>query len=799
MVKVTPTKKGHGGATKPGSKHTGGKGVKFVKGENFYRDAKQAKRVKLLSKNGIASKPIRDAAGNVTQAQEFQSSDATPGRVQPDRRWFGNTRVISQDALDHFRTALGSRVDDPYSVLLRRNKLPMSLLQDAKNGKAPRLTAVESFEETFGPNSKRKRPRLDPGNSGSFAELAQASEKAGLEAEEKEELQKFKAGGHHLVQDGAEIGMAQSSQASPTGLVGESAGASGSRVIDPTSLQEEPYSMTVTRGRSEPIYSKGQSRRIWAELYKVIDSSDVVIHVLDVRDPMGTKCKSVIKHIKEEKPHKHLVFLLNKVDLVPTWVTARWVKVLSKEYPTLAFHASINNSFGKGALIQLLRQFSQLHSDRKQISIGMIGYPNVGKSSIINTLKKKKVCNVAPIPGETKVWQYVTLTRRIYLVDCPGIVPVGAADSETNTVLKGVVRVENLETPAEHIQALLTRVKPDYLRRTYGLEQWSNHEDFLAQLAKKMGKLLKGGDADLETAAKMVLNDWIRGKIPFFVAPPLPAFKEKKPALTTLGAPAETAASKAQDGEDVGLVAKKKIIKGVDQPIRAIAVVNKFSKADAQGGLPEDFEPDHDAEVAPGMDEDGAEEDIASGDSEDDGEEEQEDEDDDETLEGLKWEDVFGGTSGMDSRSAFAEEDGEAALAPSEGGSDSDVSRSYSGSEAEFHSLAGTSNTSAPVISSIVAGKRKASDDLDEEVDNSKKSRRAAEAKAKEARVKTSKQKTENFYTHANVKNKNRKKASGSEDASASAGPKKKERGSRVGANGRMARTTKAKIARKKK
>jgi len=54
-------------------------------------------------------------------------------------------------------------------------------------------------------------------------------------------------------------------------------------------------------------------------------------------------------------------------------------------------------------LIQLLRQFSVLHSDKKQISVGLIGYPNVGKSSIINTLKKKKVCTVAPIPGETKV------------------------------------------------------------------------------------------------------------------------------------------------------------------------------------------------------------------------------------------------------------------------------------------------------------------------------------------------------------------------------------------------------------
>jgi nuclear GTP-binding protein len=118
---------------------------------------------------------------------------------------------------------------------------------------------------------------------------------------------------------------------------------------------------------------------------------------------MGTRCKPVVEFLKKEKAHKQLIYVLNKVDLVPTWVTARWVKHLSLQAPTIAFHASINNSFGKGSLIQLLRQFSVLHSDKKQISVGLIGYPNVGKSSIINTLKKKKVCTVAPIPGETKV------------------------------------------------------------------------------------------------------------------------------------------------------------------------------------------------------------------------------------------------------------------------------------------------------------------------------------------------------------------------------------------------------------
>lgn len=82
---------------------------------------------------------------------------------------------------------------------------------------------------------------------------------------------------------------------------------------------------------------------------------------------------------------------------------AHWVRTLSKEHPTLAFHASITNSFGKGSLISLLRQFSSLHHDRKQVSVGFIGYPNTGKSSIINTLRKKQVCSTAPVPGETKV------------------------------------------------------------------------------------------------------------------------------------------------------------------------------------------------------------------------------------------------------------------------------------------------------------------------------------------------------------------------------------------------------------
>ncbi|KAK6725813.1 hypothetical protein RB195_004249 [Necator americanus] len=153
------------------------------------------------------------------------------------------------------------------------------------------------------------------------------------------------------------------------------------------------------------------------------------------------------------------------------------------------------------------------------ISVGFIGYPNVGKSSIVNTLRKKKVCKTAPIAGETKVWQYVMLMRRIYMIDCPGVVyPQG--DSETQIILKGVVRVENVKDPENHVQGVLDRVKVEHLKKHYGIDDWTDAEDFMTKIAIKQGRLLKGGEPDITAIAKSVLNDFQRGKLPYFVVPP---------------------------------------------------------------------------------------------------------------------------------------------------------------------------------------------------------------------------------------------------------------------------------------
>jgi nuclear GTP-binding protein len=410
---------------------------------------------------------------------------------------------------------------------------------------------------------------------------------------------------------------------------------------------------------------------------------------------------------------------------------ARWVKHLSLSAPTIAFHASINNSFGKGSLIQLLRQFSVLHSDKKQISVGFVGYPNTGKSSIINTLKKKKVCNVAPIPGETKVWQYITLMRRIYLIDCPGVVPISAKDSDTATVLKGVVRVENLATPAEHIPALLERVRPEYIQRTYGLEAreggWHGEEGavvMLSALAKKSGKLLKGGEPDQEAAAKMVLNDWIRGRIPFFVQPP--------DMKTDAGVAAEGQISGETQGEKdvmeeqerrLGELLGEKRVKGVQQTLRGVITMPKFAGDDVRKLVEEDKEGKEAAEGEEG-----------ASDAEDDDEEEEEEEEDSEDE--LAWEDVFpdagpstlGGAAEESEEEDEDDDDDEAELDLDE----DDVS------EEEEEEL----EEPAPA-SSKRAGKRPAPASSEAGGDDD-------EARPKkEARMTTNKRKAENYYTHA--------------------------------------------------
>ncbi|CAH8541665.1 unnamed protein product [Schistosoma turkestanicum] len=463
-------------------------------------------------------KAKRNKNGKIVRPAPFQSTlpSGTVARVEPNRRWFGNTRIISQDTLQGFKEAM--KIRNPYDIVLRQTRLPISLLDEKKTKTKSALLTSQSYSYVFGNKAQRKRPSLEFDDLSALVQHAESNQYSYNSTEDK-----------HMVR--CDDGVRELTQ--------------------------------------DPHFKAGRSKRLWNELFKVLDSSDVVLYILDARDPMGTRSPYIEKYLKTEKPHKHFIFIINKVDLVPVWITKRWKAILSEEYPTLIFHADMNKPLGKVALMGLLRQLASLHSkERPQISVGIIGYPNVGKSSIINALRNKKVCNVAPLAGETKVWQYVTLMKSIFLIDCPGVVyPDG--NTEAELVMKGVVRVEYLQQPDLYIRDVLQRVKPEFLQTKYNLPPlssddvqnylhkqstaneannecsknsnstltqssttpllWNDYPElFLETLARQSGKLLKAGEPDLNTTAKRVLNDFQRGRLPYFVKPPMESEEPQK-------------------------------------------------------------------------------------------------------------------------------------------------------------------------------------------------------------------------------------------------------------------------------
>ena len=137
--------------------------------------------------------------------------------------------------------------------------------------------------------------------------------------------------------------------------------------------------------------------------------------------------------------------------------------------------------------------------------------------------------------------------------------------------------MEALPSPSEHILELLMRVKPLYLARTYGLTvpeagSWTA-DDFLDILARAKGRLLKGGEPDIEGAAKVVLSDWVRGRIPYFVAPP-----ERPADLNEREAKERARLTKGKGKESI----EEKRVPGVKQNLGSIMQKNTFVEEDVR-------------------------------------------------------------------------------------------------------------------------------------------------------------------------------------------------------------------------
>lgn len=308
------------------------------------------------------------------------------------------------------------------------------------------------------------------------------------------------------------------------------------------------------------------SRRAFDRIFKqVLDAADVVLYVLDARDPEGTRSREVERQIMAaEGGSKRLILVLNKIDLVPPPVLKGWLTHLRRYFPTIPLRASTPASNAQTfdhkqltlkatseSLLRSLKSYAASKQLKRSISVGVIGYPNVGKSSVINALTSRLnkgnqsfACPVGSEAGVTTSLREVKLDSKLKILDSPGIVFPSTVDGEdkegrqqrkaeheARLILLNALPPSQISDPIPAINLLLSRLSVsealfDKLLKNYGIVALGpfgagdTTTDFLIQVARKRGRLGKGGVPNLNSAATAVITDWRDGRIQGWVEPP---------------------------------------------------------------------------------------------------------------------------------------------------------------------------------------------------------------------------------------------------------------------------------------
>jgi len=246
----------------------------------------------------------------------------------------------------------------------------------------------------------------------------------------------------------------------------------------------------------------------WSQVKKVIRECDIILEVIDARFPKESRNLSLEKIVKSQ--NKKLIIVLNKADLVPENFVKEAIKELSFIAPCV--YISVTKHHGSKNLFSIINKVRE----GKAVKVGVVGYPNVGKSSIINLLRGHHSAPTSSKPGYTKSIQWIRISKGVLLIDTPGVVPF---KGKRNLFLKGAMNIEKAEDPIKVIYEFFDDLKKrnifDKLKAYYEINVDDN-EAFLTELAKKQYMLLKGGVLDLNRAARKIYNDWLKGRLKLY-------------------------------------------------------------------------------------------------------------------------------------------------------------------------------------------------------------------------------------------------------------------------------------------
>ncbi|KAK4482755.1 hypothetical protein RD792_009923 [Penstemon davidsonii] len=303
---------------------------------------------------------------------------------------------------------------------------------------------------------------------------------------------------------------------------------------------------------------------IWRQLWRVLERSDLLVMVVDARDPLFYRCPDLEAYAREIDEHKRTLLLVNKADLLPFSVREKWAEYFHQhgilfifwsakaatatlEGKKLDLSRSIQSSqkdladtdtkvYGRDELLARLQfEAEEIVSMRNirapSVVVGFVGYPNVGKSSTINALVGGKKTGVTSTPGKTKHFQTLIISEKLTLCDCPGLVFPSFTSSRYEMIASGVLPIDRITEHREAVQIVANRVPRSVIENVYkiSLPKPKPYEpqnrpplavEFFRAYCASRGYVASSGLPDETKAARKILKDYIDGKLPHFEIPP---------------------------------------------------------------------------------------------------------------------------------------------------------------------------------------------------------------------------------------------------------------------------------------
>lgn len=311
---------------------------------------------------------------------------------------------------------------------------------------------------------------------------------------------------------------------------------------------------------------------VWRQLWRVVERSDVVVQVVDARDPLTYRSEDLEGYCREIHGAKRSMLLLNKADLLPEKLRSAWADYFDglgikyafwsakaaaeeeEEQESFGEHTTKNQEEGGNndprarlltvdELLDLLQEEAAeaveeaeemglpRTSRGERLVVGLTGYPNVGKSSTINALFGSKKTAVASTPGKTKHFQTLFVSDTLCICDCPGLVMPQFAHSKAEMVAAGVIPIDRLTDVRAPIATVAERVSRAQFERVYGLklavpgpdedpDRAPTSAELLRALGISRGWVVSSGLPDETRCGRKILKDYVDGKILACKPPP---------------------------------------------------------------------------------------------------------------------------------------------------------------------------------------------------------------------------------------------------------------------------------------